>query len=433
MRKGFEVHAWALYDFANTIYAVNMYTLYFALWVTKDMGAPDIAYSTAVSLALLAVAIASPAFGAYSDRLGKRTRFVALFTILSCACTASLPILIPLFGKAALIPALVLFALSSFGYNLAQVFYNAQLPELVSKDKIGWLSGYGTGIGYLGSFFGILCVMPFVTGKLLGLHTPFPAGGNVGAFVPTAVLFMLCALPHHLLVKDHGTPRVDSTARRAWAQLWETAKAARQVPGMVRYLVANLLFFDALNTVIGFMAIYAVRVVGFNEQKQEVQLVLLLSTLFAALGAVGWGKVVDRFGSKRALQWNLAWWALALVAIIFVRDKAVFSWALAPAIGIAMGGTWTASRALLSALAPEDRQAEFFGLYSLAGKFAAIVGPMTWGFITYAFAAMPIAKYQLAIAAQLVFVVVGALLLVKVPRPEDAFAALPSTRAGTRV
>lgn len=417
MRKAFEVHAWALYDFANTIFAVNMFTLYFALWVTKDMGAPDLAYSTAVSLSLFLVALASPVFGAYSDRIGKRTGLVALFTVLACAAVALLPMLIPLFGKAALVPALILFGVASFAFNLAQVFYNAQLPELVSRDKIGWLSGYGAGIGYLGSFVGILCVMPFVTGKLFGLQTPIPAGGNVGAFIPTALIFLLFALPHHLMVKDHGAPRVEETAKRAWARLWETAKAARQVPGMVRYLVANLLFFDALNTVIGFMAIYAVKVVGFNEQKQEVQVVLLLSTLFAAAGSVLWGKLVDGLGSKRALQLNLALWAVALVGIIFVRDKAVFSWVLGPTIGVAMGGTWASSRALLSGLAPVDRQAEFFGLYSLAGKFAAIIGPMTWGLITYALSAMPVAKYQVAIAAQLVFVLAGAYLLVKVPQP----------------
>lgn len=418
MRKAFEVHAWALYDFANTIFAVNMYTLYFALWVTKDMGAPDIAYSAAVSLALLAVALASPAFGAYSDRLGKRTGFVAFFTILAVACTALLPALIPIFGKAALVPALLLFGLSSFAYNLAQVFYNAQLPELVTRDKIGWLSGYGAGIGYLGSFVGILCIMPFVTGKLLGLQTPFPAGGNVGAFLPTALIFLLFALPHHLMVRDRGVPRAGSTAKGAWSKLLETARAARQVPGMVRYLVANLLFFDALNTVIGFMAIYAVKVVGFDEQKQEVQLVLLLATLFAAVGSIGWGKLVDHLGSKRALQLNLAVWAIALVGIILVRDKAIFSWGLAPTIGVAMGGTWTASRALLSALAPVDRQAEFFGLYSLAGKFAAIIGPMTWGLITFALSALPVVKYQVAIAAQLLFVLAGAALLAKVPQPD---------------
>lgn len=414
------VHAWALYDFANTFFAMNMLSLYFALWVTKDMGAPDLAYSMALSASLLAVALASPVFGALSDRLGKRTPFVAGFTVLCCLCTALLTPLISLLGGGALVPALVLFAIAVFGYNLAQVFYNAQLPELAPPERLGRISGYGTAIGYLGSFVGMLLVMPFVTGKVLAWQTPIPGGGNVGAFIPTALFFMLFALPHHLLVRDRAVPIPEASQGGHWGRLAETWRAARGIPGMVPYLFANLLFFDALNTVIGFMAIYAVKVVGFNEQKQEVQLVLLLATLFAIIGSWAWGRLVDLLGAKRTLSLNLAWWVLSLGAIILVRDKTLFAWVLGPAVGIAMGGTWTASRALLSRLAPADRQAEFFGLYSLAGKFAAIIGPMTWGLVTYAFVTQPILKYQLAIAAQLLFVLAGAALLMRVPEPGAA-------------
>lgn len=418
--RSWSVHAWALYDFANTIFAMNMLSLYFALWVTKDMGAPDLAYSTALSASLLAVAVASPIFGAMSDRLGKRTPFVAGFTLLCCLCTALLTPLIALLGGGALVPALVLFSIACFGYNLAQVFYNAQLPELGPPERLGRISGYGTAVGYLGSFVGMLLVMPFVTGKVLAWQTPIPGGGNVGAFLPTALFFMLFALPHHLLVRDRALPIPAASGGRFWGRLAETWRAARGIPGMVPYLFANLLFFDALNTVIGFMAVYAVKVVGFDEQKQEVQLVLLLATLFAIIGSWAWGRLADRLGAKRTLVLNLGWWMLALGAIILVRDKMVFAWVLGPAVGVAMGGTWTASRALLSRLAPADRQAEFFGLYSLAGKFAAILGPMTWGLITYAFATQPILKYQLAIAAQLLFVLAGAALLMRVPEPRVA-------------
>lgn len=415
-----QTHAWALYDFANTFFAMNMLSLYFALWVTKDMGAPDLAYATALSGALLAVALASPLFGALSDRLGKRTPFVAAFTALCCLCTALLTPVIGLLGSHSLVPALLLFAVAVFAYNLAQVFYNAQLPELAPPERLGRISGYGTAIGYVGSFVGMLLVMPFVTGSILAWRTPIPAGGNVGAFVPTALFFMLFALPHHLLVRDRVRPNPRSGENRGLARLAETWCAAKGVPGMVPYLFANLLFFDALNTVIGFMAVYAVKVVGFDEQKQEVQLVLLLATLFAVVGAWAWGRLVDRLGAKRTLTFNLAWWVVSLGAVILVRDKAVFAWGLGPAVGIAMGGTWTASRALLSRLAPADRQAEFFGLYSLAGKFAAVIGPMTWGLVTYAFSSAPILKYQLAIACQLLLVVAGALLLRRVPEPSEA-------------
>jgi UMF1 family MFS transporter len=195
---------------------------------------------------------------------------------------------------------------------------------------------------------------------------------------------------------------------------------------MTRYLVANLLFFDALNTVIGFMAIYATQVLGFDSARNEVQMVLMLATAFAFVGSFGWGALVDRIGAKRSLIGDLALWIVALLGFIVVRDKAIATWVLAPMVGIAMGGTWTASRALLANLAPRDRQGEFFGLYSLVGKFAAVLGPLTWGLITWALASMPIIKYQLALGAQLVFVLVGLFLLGRVPDPHRNARSLSS-------
>lgn len=406
------IHYWALYDFANTLFAMNVVSLYFALWVTQDMKAPDLAYSVASSISLLAVALLSPTFGAWSDRSGRRLPFIAIFTVLCCATIAAVTWVTNLYI------GLGLFILSVFAYQMAQVSYNAMLPELAEPHEMGKVSGYGTAIGYLGSIVGVIMVMPFVSGKLFGWETPIPAGGNTGAFLPVAVLFLVFSLPLLLGVKDRGTPK-PSARRPGLGQLVASWKEARKVPGMTRYLVANLLFFDALNTVIGFMAIYATQVLGFDSARNEVQLVLMLATAFAFVGSLGWGAMVDRIGAKRSLILDLGVWVVALVGFIGIHDKAIATWVLAPMVGIAMGGTWTASRALLAGLAPPDRQGEFFGLYSLAGKFAAVLGPLTWGLITWGFASMPIGKYQLALGAQLVFVLMGLALLVRVPDPRE--------------
>lgn len=414
------IHAWALYDFANTLFAMNVISLYFALWVTQDMKAPDLAYSVAASTALLAVALLSPTFGAWSDRVGRRISFIGVFTLLCCAAIAAVSWVTNLYV------GLALFIVSVFAYQMAQVSYNAMLPELAEPHEMGKVSGYGTAIGYLGSIFGVIMIMPFVSGKLFGWETPIPAGGNRGAFLPVAILFMLFALPLILGVKDRAKPNPDAS-RPGLGQLVASWKAARKVPGMTRYLFANLLFFDALNTVIGFMAIYATRVLGFDSARNEVQTVLMLATLFAFLGSLAWGAMVDRIGSKRALILDLILWIVALLGFIVIHDKAIATWVLAPMVGIAMGGTWTASRALLANLAPRERQGEFFGLYSLAGKFAAVLGPLTWGVITSLFAFMPIGKYQLALGAQLIFVLGGLWLLLRVPDPQGRASTTVST------
>ncbi|MNX92310.1 Vacuole effluxer Atg22 like protein [compost metagenome] len=413
------IHYWALYDFANTLFAMNVVSLYFALWVTQDMKAPDLAYSVAASASLLAVALLSPTFGAWSDRLGRRIPFIGIFTAICCATIAAVTWVTNLYV------GLGLFIVSVFAYQMAQVSYNAMLPELAEPHEMGRVSGYGTAIGYLGSIVGVILIMPFVSGKLFGWETPIPAGGNTGAFLPVAVLFMLFSLPLLFGVKDRVKPSQEAR-RPGLGQLVASWKAARQVPGMTRYLVANLLFFDALNTVIGFMAIYATQVLGFDSARNEVQMVLMLATAFAFVGSFGWGTLVDRIGAKRALVMDLALWIMALLGFIVVRDKAIATWVLAPMVGIAMGGTWTASRALLANLAPPDRQGEFFGLYSLAGKFAAVLGPLTWGVITWLFASMPIGKYQLALGAQLVLVLAGLFLLGRVPDPHRNARSLSS-------
>ena len=425
MERRDEIHAWAFYGFAQHVFAMNMLSLYFVFWVTKDMRAPDLAYSIALSGSMLLVALVAPAFGAYSDRLGKRTPFVIGLTILCAASTALLALLIPWLGSHALIPALLVFAVANFAFNLAQVFYNAQLPELAPPEKLGWVSGYGMGIGYLGTIVGVLLVMPFVTGKLLFWHLNLKAGGDVGAFVPTAAFFLLFSLPYFFRVRDRLPASTAKLRTPFWPEIGESWRAATKVPGMIRYLIANLLFFDALNTVVGFMGVYAVKVVGLDEQKQEVQLVLMLATLFAIVGSLAWGQMTDRLGAKRALLLDLVVWVLALFAIIFVRNKAVFTFGLAPMVGLAMGGTWTASRAMLSRLCPPENQAQFFGLYSLAGKFAAILGPMTWGLVTYAGRGMPLLKYPLAIASQLIFVLAGLLLLASVPDDRPSILPVP--------
>ena len=177
--------SWAFYDFANTIFSMNVISLYFALWVTVDHGGQDIFYSIALSGSMLAVAISAPVLGTISDQTGRRRLPLIFLTTISVLATA-------LIGEASqLWMGLLLFVIANYCYQSALVFYNGMLPSVALQSNVGVVSGYGVAFGYMGSIAGLLLVEPFVED-----------GGRSAAFLPTAALFLIFAIPCFLFVKD---------------------------------------------------------------------------------------------------------------------------------------------------------------------------------------------------------------------------------------
>src|SRR5438128_9487982 len=77
-----ERWSWALYDFSNTIFSMNVATLYFAVWFVKDIGASEVQYATANGIASVMVVAAIPILGAISDVRRRRKLWVVWFTIV---------------------------------------------------------------------------------------------------------------------------------------------------------------------------------------------------------------------------------------------------------------------------------------------------------------------------------------------------------------
>ena len=174
MKKKWIIFSWGMYDLANTIFTINIITLYFALWVVVDKGGRDIYYSIAIAVSMIFAAISEPIMGAISDRRQKRMPFLIYFTLLSILFTFLMGFTNSLFW------GLTFFAIANFGYQVGIVFYNSLLPEIADKNEIGKVSGFGISLGYVGTIIGLLLVKPFVD-----------AGGRQGAFIPTAIFFLL--------------------------------------------------------------------------------------------------------------------------------------------------------------------------------------------------------------------------------------------------
>ncbi|MGB2804208.1 MAG: MFS transporter [Candidatus Zixiibacteriota bacterium] len=432
------VAGWAIYDFANTIFSMNIVTMYFAQWLVVENKVEDIYYSISYAISMLMVAATMPALGAISDAKGKRMPPLAILTGGCILATFALGIASSAMSDvtAKISVALILFALANYCFEGGLVFYNALLPQVSTPQSIGKVSGWGVGLGYVGAIAGLLLVKPFVDGNIFGLELSFSQGGRQSAFIPTALLFLLFSLPIFLWVKD-GMPRnlEKIKFKEAFRRVWEGLANTRKFPGVLRFLVAYYLFSDAIATIVIFMAVYAQMVMGLPDSVKIW--FFIVATTFAVIGSFLCGYVTDWIGPKKTLTLAVLGWIFSLLVIMFTVDKTVF-WIMGPLIGICLGSTWTASRPLLAGLVPRETLGQFFGLYALSGKVAAVAGPLLWGAAVLYFKAdnwmvqnlvallrgfgfgfshqvMLTIQYRFAVAILILMMVSGLIILLKVP------------------
>jgi UMF1 family MFS transporter len=377
---------------------MNMLSMYFALWVTQDMGGKDIHYSFSLSASVVLAAVTMPLIGSLSDRLKRRVPFLVVFTLISVAFIAAIKI------SGGLIPALFFFAVANFAYLVAMVPYDALLPEVSRGVNIGRVSGLGVALGYFGSIAGLLMVKPFVD-----------SGGRAAAFIPTAVLFLIFSLPAFVFIKEYPQekPKGSSGAlRREFKKIAFTLMHTRRYPGVLRFMAANLIYSDAVNTVIVYIAVNASKVIVMDDK--EIRTFMIASTIFAALGSFAAGKLTDKWGPRKTLMRVLGLWAFT-TALACVSPSRTLFWAVGPLAGISLGSTWVSSRAVVAGLAPERKRGELFGLYNLGGKFGFVIGPLVWGGIVWALEPWGLVRYRAAILSLFVFIIASMFVLKGVP------------------
>jgi UMF1 family MFS transporter len=408
-----ERWSWALYDFANTIFSMNITTLYFTVWLVSDLRASNTVYALANAFSSALVFLSIPILGAVSDARRRRKWWVVSFTVVACVACALIGVFgqttLPLIGDqvigatpapaawtagvADLIWVLGAFVVASYAFQAAQPFYNAMLPELVPAHEQGRMSGVGVAVGYVGSIVGVLLVIPYFTGGLPAVGAldegilralraiPFTEhGGRVSTFVPTALLFLAFSLPLVFFCRDHDPSpgKVRVAWRAAFNQVLRTLQDARRHPGALRFIITTFVYQDAVGTIIGFMTLYTVKAVGF-ERGTETTLFLVL-TVPAIFGSYFYGWLSDKWSPKRALSTTLATWVIVLVAMMAVPGKSAF-WIVGFAIGLNYGGVNATERPVLLSLIPDAQAGRYFSLLLLSSRAAAIAGPLIWAII----------------------------------------------------
>lgn len=407
------VLSWALYDFANTIFSLNIISLYFALWISTDLQGGEYLYPPVFALSMLMVALVAPFLGHLADRKGQKP-FLLAFTALCVSATA----LLAWTRHAG--SALIVFALANFSYQVSLVFYNALLPAVSREENRGRVSGFGVALGYAGAILGMYLVLPFVDPAAYR-WLPLPLKGvvdflsvealkgvdpvRVNAFLPTALLFLFFALPVFFWVHESHRLREADGGQGTVREVLRTLRSLPAHRDLLRFLVANFLYTDVMHTMILVMAIYAELAVGFSTQA-AINLLVAISAVAAIVGSYVYGWLADRHPVKFVMIVVLSQWVVTLILAFLVRSPTLF-YGVGVLAGAGLGGVWVVARVCLLLLAPREKTGEFFGLYAVTGKAASVVGPLLWSGTLFLFRGYGQDKYRFAVITLLCLLVTG--------------------------
>lgn len=377
------IWSWAVYDFANSAFATLVITFIYGTYFTQAI-APDpitgtALWSRAITLSALVVAFCSPFLGALADRGGYRKRFVFIFTLVSIVATATLYRVLP--GE--VYAALALVVVANIGFEFGEVFYNAFLPDVAPPDRIGRVSGYGWGLGYIGGLSALaLALVAFVQPDVPWFGFSTEAGENVRATnLLVAVWFGVFSLPLFLFVAEDKS-RISKAGRifkDTSRQLANTVRELRRYRQIVRFLIARLFYNDGLVTIYAFGGIYAAETFGFTLE--DVLIFGIALNLSAGAGALLMGHLDDWIGGKRTIVVSLLGLITATLIAVLARSPQAF-WAAGILTGLFFGPNQAASRSLMARFVPPDAENEFFGFFAFSGKLTAFIGPFLLGLIT---------------------------------------------------
>jgi len=277
------------------------------------------------------------------------------------------------------------------------------------------VSGWGWAFGYVGGMLALgLCLAYVLWSQARGL----PAAH----FVPvtmliTAAIYGVAACVTFALLPERAVPQASRGEDSAWRQLRATFQQARAYRDFMWLLVCTVCYQGGVAVAITLAAIYAEQVIGFVAS--ETMVLIFVLNVAAALGAFAFGYVQDRIGHKVSLAATLLAWIAVCVIAAWVTTKGGFWWAAAIA-GLAMGSSQSAGRAMTGYLAPPQQLAEFFGLWTFATRLASIIGPLSFGAITWATGG----NQRIAILSTAVLFVGGLLLLLPIDMQRGRKAAL---------
>ncbi len=399
-----QIWSWAMYDFANSAFTTLVVTFIYDTYFTQSIADNEILgtqyWSWGISITAIVVALLSPILGAIADNVGSRKGIMLLSTLVCVVATALL--FFPQDGQ--VVFALGLFIIANIAFEFGTVFCNAYLPELSSEHRIGKVSGMAWGLGYVGGLLALVVALLFFVQTeqpILGFSTE--NGENIRATnLLVALWFLIFSLPLFFWVKDHKNKNnkpLSLAIKNSFDGLKNTLNSISSYRNIFHFLLARLVYNDALITIFAFGGIYAATTIGFSFE--EIIILGIVLNVMAGIGAYAFGYLDDGKGSQKVILWSIVFLMIAcLIAFLAPELPGLFQfifggnaipdwfnsknlfWIAAILIGLFSGPNQSASRSYMARITPEEKRNEFFGFYAFSGKMTAFLGPFLFGLAT---------------------------------------------------
>lgn len=381
-----KVWAWALWDLGNSAYSSIVTTFVFTVYLTSSHFAPRADELLGWTLGVTGVLIAAlaPVIGQQTDRRGNHATWMRSTTILLALSIIALYWVTP--GRLYL--GLALLSFGTLVGEIAQMHYNAMLPMITTPERYGRVSGFGWGLGYLGS---IVCLVALLVGFILPDIGWFGVSADKALNIRSGMVFtgiwvLVFCLPALFIIHDDREQFKNSSREGVLASYRRLFKGIKVIwvkhRNLALFLIASAVFRDGLAGVFAFGGVIAAGTFGFSEI--QVIIFAIVANVIAGVVTIGCGWVDEKIGPRRLIVICLTLILLAGSALFFLHGlgQPAF-WVFGLILSACVGPAQSAARSYLTALTPEGMHTEVFGLYATTGRAVSFLSPTLWAASLY--------------------------------------------------
>lgn len=427
------LHAWAFYDWANSVYSLVISSAVFPIFyggltIIKSEGAVvkntvdflgfefknDALISYVTALAFLMVSLLSPLLSGVADYTGNKRIFMRFFNYLGALSCVGLF----WFNLDYLWFGLLCYFLALIGFWGSIVFYNSYLPDIAYPEQQDKVSALGFSLGYIGSvILLVLCLILILSYETFGFSSPdFPTRLS---FIMTGIWWIgFSQYTYKYLPK--GKPKSQRHTKKPFLKGFKELKKIyiqiKANPTLYRYLIAFFTYSMAVQTIMLIATYFGVEEIDWGETDSTTGLIvsILLIQLIAILGATYTAKASERFGNITTLIGVNTIWVGICIYAFFIHSPVEF-YITAGLVGLVMGGVQSLSRSTYSKFIPKTTKdtTSYFSFYDVSEKIGIVIGMFSYGFISQVTRSI-----RFSILFFVLFFGLGILFLIKVPIKE---------------